>query len=1275
MPAVISHVIGTVALLSMMLVMANIFTAFGGFVTNKAYEVELDETASYVANHINQLIGVANFSNGGYLLKDLNLPDDIGKFAYRISIEGPPPPLSLGTIIINNPASTDPFSNGWIKTQFGFESDNKRAEGGNFPAGWWNSNYLYRLQITISNPSSSLLPAGYSVKININTTGSEFLPNGDDVRIVYDPTGTELDRINETPFNSVDTEIWFQSQADIPGTGSDNSYYVYYGHAGASNPPADRSQVYLWYDDFSTDTSSNYNIARHANSWHGTSAFLPYWDPVELAVFFDTADNFSGGWQVNGLVEDDVYVEVKMKMIGSYPINTTNGLLVRWQDNSEFYAGHVSGGSYSGSPCLSEDGRSNTISCISLPSEYHPFDQWFTLAVAVWDNDLALWVDGVQKVSGTDFSISSPGKVSFIAGQSIGWIDDFKIRKFRDPEPTFLLGSEESGEWAVFSGFNIILPPNSVINYVKVISEHFEDSSGKTFLQLQVSEDGGLTFASSSHSLPTREQGNEGNDTIDITSDTVWTAENLDDIAVRFSVSSRSPAELAYKSKSGLGIEAPKVRELEGDIWGPQVELQLGDDHVWTVRVAHNPIAQSEYIVVTLKAGDEWLDAYVCNSGTCAVTEDIGRVEDFSDDSSLPFDIEYEFATGRAILVYAVRDSSGSRDLAYKIWDGGSWSSETYLDDTSSASNLRYRSIALAQQRSSGSDILGLVGFESDGDDIQAWRWNGTQWEDEIEITSTSSTTSSPYRQNVAIAFESLSGDLIAIGGHGSSGDVSYAIHNGSVWTGPWTFDTNGGGGSTVTIDNITTNQGNDNSFTHSHTVSGSNRLLVVAVELNDGEENVAGVTYAGISMNLVSRRGYDEDESPRVEVYSLTAPPLGSHDVVVTIADGDSDRVTIGSISYNGVDQSIPIDGISSREGYGANPSITISSEVGDLVQDAMANLADGSVNPPIAGGGQTERWNEEMGGSGSSNHFSTGSTKAGGSSVTMSWTLSQSRRWVNIGFNINSAIGGSLDGDVEMLTLKPNPVNDEMMLVVLTDDRNLYTARWTADAWDYVTNHSIQLESQIPRGADGDWESDGARYVLFYGKRDAGEISRKIFDGGWGVESNQVIAPLDEIEWVTVTRNPDPSANAKILVVLMYESLDLYSFSWTGTGIENIRLITSSMQDLNYEGFDLAFKPGGSATKGSVDMVSVEVSYKVQEVPPPSTGETYVIVVKSDIIALRTGNFTLPWNAYGRIVFLSQMPLPEGVSLQELPSGIRKPFLWTFVNSTHIAFGFGSR
>ncbi|MCZ6648684.1 MAG: hypothetical protein O7B30_05540, partial [Thaumarchaeota archaeon] len=669
MPTVISHIIGTVALLSMMLVMANIFTAFGGFVSDKAYEVELEETASYVANHINQLIGVANFSDGGYLLKDLDLLDDIGKFAYRISIEGPPPPHALGTTIISNPATTTPINNGWIKPEWGFESDNNHAEGEIFPSDWWNANYLYRRRMTVTNPSSSVLPTGYSVKVNVNTTGSQFLPNGDDLRIVYVPADTELNRINETPFNSVNTEIWFQIQVDIPAGDADNSYYIYYGHASAANPPADRNQIYLWFDDFSSNTTSNYDIGRHANIWHGISESLPYWDPVELAVFFDADNNFSGGWMLDGIDEKDVYAEVKMKITGSYEINSTNGLLLRWANSNEFYAGHISGGDYSGSPCLAKNARTTTITCISLPSEYHPFEQWFTLGVAVWNNDLKLWIDGVERVSGTDLSISGSGKVSFIAGQSIGWMDDFKIRKYREVEPTSMLGSQETGKWVVYSGFGIVLPANAVINYVKVITEHFEDNSGKTFLHLQISEDGGASFASSSHSLPTRDPSNEGNDTIDVTDDTVWTTSNLDDLAIRFSVSSRSPAELSYKSKTGSGIESPKVRELLGGVWGGEQELEEGGKKIWAVRMAYSPTNVNEFIVVTLM-DNKRLNAYVCDQGSCILTEEIGEVETSKDDSALPFDIEYEFKSGDAILAYAVKDNSGSRDLAYRIWDG-----------------------------------------------------------------------------------------------------------------------------------------------------------------------------------------------------------------------------------------------------------------------------------------------------------------------------------------------------------------------------------------------------------------------------------------------------------------------------------------------------------------------------------------------------------------------------------------------------------------------------
>jgi len=72
------------------------------------------------------------------------------------------------------------------------------------------------------------------------------------------------------------------------------------------------------------------------------------------------------------------------------------------------------------------------------------WDQWFTFAITIWGNNLNLWVDGVLEVSGIDTQITTYGRVSFLTAQSIGWMDDFKIRKYVSPEPSTSLGLEES---------------------------------------------------------------------------------------------------------------------------------------------------------------------------------------------------------------------------------------------------------------------------------------------------------------------------------------------------------------------------------------------------------------------------------------------------------------------------------------------------------------------------------------------------------------------------------------------------------------------------------------------------------------------------------------------------------------------------------------------------------------------------------------------------------------------------------------------------------------
>lgn len=199
-----------------------------------------------------------------------------------------------------------------------------------------------------------------------------------------------------------------------------------------------------------------------------------------------------------------------------------------------------------------------------------------------------------------------------------------------------------------------------------------------------------------------------------------------------------------------------------------------------------------------------------------------------------------------------------------------------------------------------------------------------------------------------------------------------------------------------IVTNNVTTDCGNATALTHSHTVSGDNRLLVVSIQL-DGGLTVDTVKYAGQALTrdtvLVQSGG-----KPTVEVWHLTAPPLGANTVRVVQLGGD--KVTIAAVSYTGVHQTTPIDGLAAAEGLSGTASVTITSETDDLVQDASASIASGA---PTFGGGQTERWNIEMGCGGASGHFGVGSTEPGAASVDMTWSLAESKEWVIAGFNIN--------------------------------------------------------------------------------------------------------------------------------------------------------------------------------------------------------------------------------------------------------------------------------
>lgn len=127
---------------------------------------------------------------------------------------------------------------------------------------WWNDNWFYRRQLTITNRSPSVLPKTYEIKLTFDhqklVSEGKSLANGDDIRVVYfnGVSFSQIDRYLDplaSGWNQTDTTIWFRLQEPISSApGASDKYAIYYGADGvtAANPPANPANVFVFFDNF-----------------------------------------------------------------------------------------------------------------------------------------------------------------------------------------------------------------------------------------------------------------------------------------------------------------------------------------------------------------------------------------------------------------------------------------------------------------------------------------------------------------------------------------------------------------------------------------------------------------------------------------------------------------------------------------------------------------------------------------------------------------------------------------------------------------------------------------------------------------------------------------------------------------------------------------------------------------------------------------------------------------------------------------------------------------
>ncbi len=212
-----------------------------------------------------------------------------------------------------------------------------------------------------------------------------------------------------------------------------------------------------------------------------------------------------------------------------------------------------------------------------------------------------------------------------------------------------------------------------------------------------------------------------------------------------------------------------------------------------------------------------------------------------------------------------------------------------------------------------------------------------------------------------------------------------------------------------------TSNTGPPSSLSWSHICSGANRLLTVGVHWvsSGGAVSVSGVTYNGVAMSSV---GVVNNGDVFTQLFRLVAPATGSNTIAITMTGAVDQTLTGGGVSFTGVDQTTPLGTWASATGNSQTASVNVSSATDDIVVD---HVSDASLALSV-GAGQTERYNVSDDG-GTAVPGGAGSTEAGATTVTMSWSIALlSIGWAIGGVSVKAASAAATPGRISWAELE---------------------------------------------------------------------------------------------------------------------------------------------------------------------------------------------------------------------------------------------------------------
>jgi hypothetical protein len=187
---------------------------------------------------------------------------------------------------------------------------------------WWDTDWMYRMPITIANTSTTALPAGYQIGVSHAFYSAPCGGTRNEVRFVYQ----SLTDLNRALDDVTPPWAWFQLAAPLAaGATSTGEYYLYCSSIGGSAPTSNPATLFDLYDAFEAASinTTTWTVVRGATINNGRLV-LGSSGQNDNGVITKTA-TFGPGYAVDFVAQSSQAPTTSIGFWGGFEGSTTNG--------------------------------------------------------------------------------------------------------------------------------------------------------------------------------------------------------------------------------------------------------------------------------------------------------------------------------------------------------------------------------------------------------------------------------------------------------------------------------------------------------------------------------------------------------------------------------------------------------------------------------------------------------------------------------------------------------------------------------------------------------------------------------------------------------------------------------------------------------------------------------------------------------------------------------------------------------------------------------------